>query len=450
MEGGQPEAKQDKDNDKEKEAPPSDNLYVAGMPPNATEEYVRSLFGSGVSQCRVLPSRGPDEIQSVALVRFNDAQEAMNVRQSMDGCSLPGMDLPMRIRYCGKPAGTGGAWKGGQYGKVTTTGGGTQRVTPYNSTQPNENLYITGLPHGIDTQWLEQMFGQYGTVKDCKVLQPKSDRPTRHALVRYTTVDEAVSVKQGLNGSTVPGSDEPMTVEYAKNGSKEQLMEKSQQAQQILANLQMQQANLGGWWSSPGGKWGAPVSPGCKGKGKGGAGKGPPGMDDVLMGFDASKCLPGSELGQDDNCLYLHGLPPDCEDLHLYRLCSAFGGIALKGVAAMKGPDGYCRGIGFVNFLEPDAVRAAAAVLNGCVMPDGTVLKALPKRKTPGWKGGEGKGDAASTGQQDGFGDVDDGSQALYELLGEKPPSSSGAGQKGGWSEHQGGGDWWASYGKGW
>merc|ERR1719492_246298 len=98
------------------EAPPSDNLYVSDLPPNCTEEMIRTMFGPTVTQCRVLPPKWPNQTFSVALVRFSSTREAMTVRETLHGAVPPGQTKPVFIRYSntGKPDGEKGkAGKGG-------------------------------------------------------------------------------------------------------------------------------------------------------------------------------------------------------------------------------------------------------------------------------------------------------------------------------------------------
>lgn len=133
--------------------------------------------------------------------------------------------------------------------------------------------------------------------------------------------------------------------------------------------------------------------------GKGGAGgKGPAdggkglfiSMEKVLEGFAAAQCLPGQDMGYDDNALHISGLPKDCDDIHLYKLMAPFGSIPPTGIKAMKHPDGTCKGFGFVNYIQPEAMEAAMQMLNGTLLPDGTVMNVTPKQARKE-KGGQGK-----------------------------------------------------------
>merc|ERR1711994_118454 len=87
--------------------------------------------------------------------------------------------------------------------------------------------------------------------------------------------------------------------------------------------------------------------------------------------------------------LYINGLPPSCQDLHLYRLFAPFGPIAPKGVRAVTGPDGSCKGFGFVNYLDMTAAQNAIMIMNGAQLPDGTIMGVSVKAEKGGQSAGQ-------------------------------------------------------------
>merc|ERR1712232_148642 len=95
-----------------------------------------------------------------------------------------------------------------------------------------------------------------------------------------------------------------------------------------------------------------------------------------------------------DGQVYVSNLPVDTTDVDLYKLFCGFGPIAPNGVKAMLNEDGTCKGIGFVDFLDPAAAQMAIASLNGCTTNTGGYINcALKIAKTD--KGGDSKGAAA-------------------------------------------------------
>jgi len=144
--------------------------------------------------------------------------------------------MPVGIRFAGKLDGKGGVVsKGSSSGKhrsepYSTPPGaawnqetplmnpgacGSSQIVERKEAAPSDNLYITGLPVGLDNDTLKAMFSQYGVVVQCKVLEPRPDATAIHALVRFSTVEEAVVVKQALSGYIMQGLSEPLTVNYA-------------------------------------------------------------------------------------------------------------------------------------------------------------------------------------------------------------------------------------------
>merc|ERR1711953_1370698 len=114
-----------------------------------------------------------------------------------------------------------------------------------------------------------------------------------------------------------------------------------------------------------------------------GKGKGKVGIRDLFSGLCNAGALPGgAKYENDENTLFVGGLPHDTTDLDLYKIFSPFGAIAPKGIKAMiHQPTGNCKGFGFVNFMDPAASAAAIAALNGTTMGDeGAELQVTSKR----------------------------------------------------------------------
>merc|ERR1719382_534573 len=118
-----------------------------------------------------------------------------------------------------------------------------------------------------------------------------------------------------------------------------------------------------GW----GGGWGMSMP---KGKGKGG-GKG---IKAVKTSLISSGAVPGGKWSNDDNALFIGGLPQDTTTEDLYEIFATFGPIPTRGCRAMMNDWGSCKGIGFVNYLDQQAAQTAIMTLNGAAMPDGTTL----------------------------------------------------------------------------
>merc|ERR1719191_59310 len=101
---------------------------------------------------------------------------------------------------------------------------------------------------------------------------------------------------------------------------------------------------------------------------------------DLVKGLCNAKALPGTQdFSNDENALFIAGLPADTTDLDLYKIFGSFGAIPPRGVRAMLGDDGMCKGFGFVNYVEAGAMEAAMMTLNGTTLPNGKTLTVQPK-----------------------------------------------------------------------
>jgi len=212
------------------EAQPSENLYISNLPPNVTDDLLPQIFGGSFQQGRVLPSKTPGEGTCVAVVRFVSLEAAQQVRETMDGAivEIAPHSKAMQVRYNGRPGGPVGKGGGdtsgdGGWGKAASKG--TGQPGPYSGgavggaggQKEMDNLYVRGLPAGIDEAFISQLFSPYGTIKQCKVL-PSKDGASVHAMVRMGSAEEAEGVKQ-LGGSFVKGHSEPLQIDnaYKKN-----------------------------------------------------------------------------------------------------------------------------------------------------------------------------------------------------------------------------------------
>lgn len=237
----------------------------------------------------------------------------------------------------------------------------------------SDNLFIGDLvlPNDMGEDGVRAVFAQYGEVTMCRLL-PAKPGAKRCALVRYSSVEEATSVLELLNGFIPQGLAEPIVVKYASpppaaGGAPGKGFAPSGPG-----------AHAGGMAGK--GAWG--------GKGSSQPASAPPpsghGMDDICNALDNSGALPGGKtFTNDEGCIFVGGLPSDCTDYHLYRMFSSFGPISPKGIRAMKVPGSdQCKGFGFVNYLVPASAQVAIQTMNGMLMPDGRALKVTAKGDT--------------------------------------------------------------------
>jgi len=263
------------------------------------------------------------------------------------------------------------------------------------STQPpSDNLYISDLPSSVNDDELRVVFSQYGTVKHSRLTSSGGA-----ALIRFATFDEAKWIVENLNGNIPQGLQSPISVKYANAPRQDGGW---QGGGWKGGGKGFDACGKGGFgmWDNYGGLNALAYTLSAKGFGKGkGYGKGGavwmPGPKDA-KGLVRDLCsggqLPGGRKWEnDENTIFVGGLPEDMSDLEMYVIFAPFGAIAPRGASARCDKEtGKCTGIGFVNFLETAAAANAIRTLNGTMMSDGSML--MVKKKGPAKPKGEGKG----------------------------------------------------------
>lgn len=155
------------------------------------------------------------------------------------------------------------------------------------------------------------------------------------------------------------------------------------------------------------GKGGCGMMDDGKGMGKGMPAGPPKDAKGLVRAAVSAQAVPGGRKDNDENTLFVGGLPDNMTNLEMYQMFSSFGPIAPRGATAMLDKEsGKCTGIGFVNFMDPEAAAKATQALNYFALPDGTWLT-VKKKGPPKSKGeGEGKGESKGKGKgKDGGGD---------------------------------------------
>jgi len=184
---------------------PQDNIYIADLPGDVTDELVHQVFGAygTVMICKSMPAKF-DGQKGAALIRFASAEEAAAVVQFCSMSIPAGLAEMATARFATQkgskgPGGMGGQGGGG-YGKVVSlpgarsapygapqegqfAGGGNNRTKsmsdinvivqdlrkskslPSSSEQPLEHqLYIMGLPVNTTDNHLYMLFSPFGAI----------------------------------------------------------------------------------------------------------------------------------------------------------------------------------------------------------------------------------------------------------------------------------------------
>jgi len=340
---------------------PSDNLYIKGLPIGTNESLIQQVFGAygTVLSCKVL-SQPEGATNAAAMVRLGSIDQASWLVQNLNGNIPQGLSDPITVKFANSPA------AGGAPAKGTAGMGGFAPAPPaWNSggggggaDEPQDNLYIKGLPVGITEDMVREVFGAYGNIASLKVLNTPDGADNAAALVRFGDTSQAQWLVDNLNGNIPKGLAGPVTVRYAnpKGGGKGKEPDPR--------------------YTPYGGKGGTGVMPpGMGGGGYGGASYGAP----ATLNFGS---------GEEGSNLYIRGLPQTADDLYLYKVFAPIG--AILSVKSIQNPTGQgCAGYGFVKYSTTEEANKAIGLLSTTPLPDGTMLQVSVKTDP---KGGKGKG----------------------------------------------------------
>lgn len=73
--------------------------------------------------------------------------------------------------------------------------------------------------------------------------------------------------------------------------------------------------------------------------------------------------------------VYIKHLPEETDRLWLYEKFAPFGGVL--SVRVLTTESGICRGVGFINYADPDSAARAVAAMNGLPLGDKRLYVAL-------------------------------------------------------------------------
>jgi len=349
-----------------------------------------------VVECRMLPGRD-EASKPAAMIRFASTDMATWVVENLNGNIPEGLTEAITVRFAndkkggdkgggkGSPYGGGKGWDAWSGGKGGAKGKGGFEAPP-----PSDNVWVGDLPVGTAEADLGAIFEPYGQVVQSRMMPGRDATAKPCAMIRFASVEIATWVVENLNGNIPQGLDGAIIARFA-NSSKPKGGGKADMSGGWGGGAPAWQQDAGGWGGKDGGKdWGKGGAMGGKGK-KGGA----PGSFQALYQSVKGGGILGGGKAPDECQVFLKNLPPDTTDYDLYKLCSPFGAIPPNGVKAMKGDDGMCKGIGFVDFSDPTAAATACMALDGQAGIGATSKK---PSKGKGGKGGKGKSDGSDGG----------------------------------------------------
>lgn len=311
-------------------AAPDCSLFVTGLPKTVTDDQLKAIFSryGMVPSVKVLPPHAQKE-DLAAIVSMESPEKAKWVIDNVNGTVPEGLASPIDIKLKQK----GWSWE----------------------EPPNDTMYVTGLPHGVNDDIVLSVFSRYGPVKSVKVLPAKLDKPDVAAIVSMESAEQAKALIANVSGTIPDGLSEPITIKakiqpgFGFGGFGKGAWGKGGFGFDQWAMMQMLSMK-GGKGKGKGWGWG--------GGGKGGGG---------LSSFPAEKKV------------WVGGLP---EDTTFQELQAHFGGAGkAKFAVVMKGKSA---GAGGVGFGTPEEATEAIQTLNGSVLKGATIEVDVWTKKSDG------------------------------------------------------------------
>ncbi|KAK2149037.1 hypothetical protein LSH36_471g06036 [Paralvinella palmiformis] len=163
------------------------NLIVNYLPQTLTDEEFRSMFQSigQLKSSKIVRDRATGYSYGFGFVDFVKEEDALRAIQTLNGLQL--QNKRIKVAY----SRSGDSIKGA-------------------------NLYISNIPKNINQGQLEEIFAEYGTIIQCRILVDQATgRSKGVGFVLYNERSESEAAIKSLDGHTLEGATEPLSVKYA-------------------------------------------------------------------------------------------------------------------------------------------------------------------------------------------------------------------------------------------
>jgi len=167
-------------------------VYASGLPASYNEEEFRKVFEKYCTKGTISHCRFRKHVVGTqtgyGFLTFTNEQDGKDAIQQMNGKTLEG-----------------------ELVKVTDS------ASPSYS-RSKTNLYIEGLPTDWNEERVKQLFSQFGTITEARVLiNRKTNQKTGVGFIHFKTTEEAESAINGLNGSMADeNAQKPLSIRFAK------------------------------------------------------------------------------------------------------------------------------------------------------------------------------------------------------------------------------------------
>lgn len=346
------------------------NIYVAGLP-QFTNDMALSLnmfkgFGNVLS---VKLGADVKADRKYGFVNFEHPEEAAYAIENMNGKPVQGVALQVRYANADKIQGSSPSYDSFNYTPPSVKEY-SSHAAGLSNPQPSDNLYVKGLPAGMTELEVQTLFGGYGEVSSCKVLDQGTHGYTV-SMVRMVNMEDAKWVVDNVNGNIPDGFQNQVQIRYAD----------PPKGSVVATPAQMPQA-----WTSKTPVSG-PVKQAPQTQRFSPYGASAPQTVQVVLSSAATPELmqavsetvsevkgfrPLAKHEEDPSNLYVKGLPVNADELYIYYVFAPFG--AIQSVRVMRDDTGVCSGTALVKFGSAEDAELAISTLTGNPLPDHVVL----------------------------------------------------------------------------
>ena len=314
------------------------NLIVNYLPQEMTEEELRTLFSSigPLESCKLIKHKATRVSLGYAFVNYVNAHDAMRAIDSLGGMKLTTKTI--KVSY----------------------------ARPSSNEIKNANLYISGLPLCCIKDSLARLFGRFGDIITCKVLEDESGTSKGVGFVRFDKRKQAEAAIDALNNKIpdLQGAVKPLTVKFANPPSQKLSVDMLANAAQAkgIASVSPAALRSQGLYS--------PMTAAFNS-----------GLNNYGSGSAFGMSLPGNMTAANPItpwCIFVYNLPSNATELTLFQLFSKFG--AIDSVKVITDEEKKCKGFGFVNMVSYEDACHGILRLNGYCLERGKPLQVSFKK----------------------------------------------------------------------
>uniref|UniRef100_A0A3P8UGM0 ELAV-like protein n=1 Tax=Cynoglossus semilaevis TaxID=244447 RepID=A0A3P8UGM0_CYNSE len=303
------------------------NLIVNYLPQSMNQDELRSLFSSvgDVESAKLIRDKVTGHSLGYGFVNFVNHIDAERAISTLNGLRLQSKTIKVSF------------------------------ARPSSDMIKDANLYISGLPRTLTQPELEDMFSHYGHIINSRVLVDQASGLSRGvAFIRYDKRSEAEDAVKHMNGTTPPGTAEPITVKFAANPNQTKMSQASSQM------YHGQSRRFGGPVHHQAQRFRfSPMSVDHMGGGGG------------VSGNSASGW-----------CIFIYNLGQDADEGILWQMFGPFGAVANVKVIRDFNTN-KCKGFGFVTMANYEEAAMAINSLNGYRLGDRVLQVSFKTTKGP-------------------------------------------------------------------